>query len=94
MTTAQEGVKVVSLTHRPHLPQEFLLVLISVRLSRQEQAKYSDRALTHFVSPLFCFRTMSVGRKLGASDAFIQQWKQLPDSIIQANNYYFTIPTV
>ena len=31
MTTAQEGSKVVSLTHRPHFPQEILLVLISVR---------------------------------------------------------------
>ena len=30
-TTAQEGGKVVNLTHRPHLPQEILLVLISVR---------------------------------------------------------------
>jgi len=31
MTTAQDGVKVVSLTHRPPLPQEMLLVLVSVR---------------------------------------------------------------
>ena len=31
MTTAQEGGKVVSLTHQPPLPQEILLVLISVR---------------------------------------------------------------
>ena len=32
MTTAQEGGMVFSLTHRPHLlPQEILLVLISVR---------------------------------------------------------------
>ena len=31
MTTGQEGGKVVSLTHRPHLPQEILLLLISVR---------------------------------------------------------------
>jgi hypothetical protein len=31
MTTAQDDSKVVSLTHRPHLPQEILLVLISVR---------------------------------------------------------------
>ena len=31
MTTAQDGGKVVSLTHRPSLPQEKLLVLISVR---------------------------------------------------------------
>ena len=31
MTTAQDGCKVVSLTHRPSLPpQEMLLVLISV----------------------------------------------------------------
>ena len=31
VTTAQDGGKVVSLTHRPPLPQEILLVLISVR---------------------------------------------------------------
>ena len=31
MTTAQDGSKVVSLTHRPPLPQEIHLVLISVR---------------------------------------------------------------
>jgi hypothetical protein len=31
MTTAQDGGKIVSLTHRPHLPQESLPVLISVR---------------------------------------------------------------
>jgi hypothetical protein len=31
MTTAQGGDKVISLTHWPHLPQENLLVLISVR---------------------------------------------------------------
>jgi len=30
MTTAQDGGKVVSLMHRPSLPQEILLVLISV----------------------------------------------------------------
>jgi hypothetical protein len=31
LTTAQDGNKVVSLAHRPHLPQEILPVLISVR---------------------------------------------------------------
>ena len=31
VTTAQDGGKVVSLTHRPPLPQEMLLILISVR---------------------------------------------------------------
>jgi len=31
MTTAQDSGKVASLTHRPPLPQETLLVLISVR---------------------------------------------------------------
>jgi len=31
MTTAQDGGKVASLTHRPPLPHEMLLVLISVR---------------------------------------------------------------
>jgi hypothetical protein len=31
MTTARDGGKVVSLTHRPPLPQEIHLVLISVR---------------------------------------------------------------
>jgi len=31
MTTAQNSGKVVSLTHRPPLPQEMLLVLVSAR---------------------------------------------------------------
>ena len=31
MTTVQDRGKVVSLTHRPPLPQQILLVLISVR---------------------------------------------------------------
>jgi len=31
MTTAQDGGKVVNLTHRPPLPPEMLLVIISVR---------------------------------------------------------------
>jgi len=31
MTKAQDGGKVVSLTHRPPLPQEIHLVLISVK---------------------------------------------------------------
>jgi len=31
ITTAQDGDKVVSLTHRPPLPQEIHLTLISVR---------------------------------------------------------------
>jgi len=31
MTTAQDGGKVVSLTHLPPLPKEMILVLISVR---------------------------------------------------------------
>jgi hypothetical protein len=31
MITAQDGGKIVSLTYRPPLPQEMLLVLISVR---------------------------------------------------------------
>ena len=31
ITTVQDGSKVVSLLHRPPLPQEMLLVLISVR---------------------------------------------------------------
>jgi hypothetical protein len=31
MTTAQDGGKVVSLTYQPPLPQEIILVLISVR---------------------------------------------------------------
>jgi len=31
MTTAQDGGKIVSLTHWPAFPQEMLLVLISVR---------------------------------------------------------------
>jgi len=32
MTTVQDGGRVFSLTHRPPLPQEMLLVLVSVRI--------------------------------------------------------------
>ena len=38
VTTAQDGGKVVSLTHRPSLPQEILVVLISVRGSVDPRA--------------------------------------------------------
>ena len=38
MTTAQDGGKVVSLTHRPSLPQEIILVPISVRGSVDPRA--------------------------------------------------------
>jgi len=38
MITAQDGVKVVSLTHLPPLPQEIFLVLISVRGSVDPRA--------------------------------------------------------
>jgi hypothetical protein len=36
MTTAHDGGRVVSLTHRPPLPSGRLLVLISVRLIRSQ----------------------------------------------------------
>ena len=39
VTMAQDGGKVVSLTHRPPLPQEILLVLISVRGCVDPRAK-------------------------------------------------------
>ena len=39
MTTAEGGGKVVSLMHRPPLPQEMLLVLISVRGCVHSRAK-------------------------------------------------------
>ena len=37
MTTAQVGGKIVSLTHRPPLPQKMLLVLISVKRPSRPQ---------------------------------------------------------
>jgi hypothetical protein len=38
LTTAQDGGKIVSLTHRPNLPQEILMVLIFVRGSVDPRA--------------------------------------------------------
>ena len=47
MTTAQDGGKVVSLTHRPPLPQEIHLVLISVkRLSRPQGQSVTGRNMS------------------------------------------------
>jgi hypothetical protein len=48
MTTAQDGGKVVSLTHRPLLPiQEIHLVLISVRGSVDPRAIVRPEGLCH-----------------------------------------------
>ena len=47
MTTAQDGGKVVSLTHRPPLPQEIYLVLTSVkRLSRSQVHSATGRIIS------------------------------------------------
>jgi len=57
MTTAQDGGKVVSLTHRPSLPQEMLLVLISVRefvdsraIVRSERFYVNEKFNSNYIS--------------------------------------------
>ena len=47
MTTTQDGGKVVSLTHRPPLPQEIHLVLISVRGCVDPRAIVRPEGLWH-----------------------------------------------
>jgi len=47
MTTAQDGGKVVSLTHRPPLPQEIHIVLISVRGCVDPRAIAQPEGLYH-----------------------------------------------
>jgi hypothetical protein len=51
VTTAQDGGKVVSPTHRPHLPQEILLVLISVRGWVDPRAIVPSEGLCQWKSP-------------------------------------------
>ena len=52
MTTAQDGGKVVSLTHRPPLPQEIHLVLISVRGWVDPRAIVRPEGLCHWKIPM------------------------------------------
>jgi hypothetical protein len=52
MTRAQDGGKVVSLTHRPPLPQEIHLVLISVRGSIDLRAIVRPEGLCHWKIPM------------------------------------------
>jgi hypothetical protein len=52
MTTAQDGGKVVSLMHRPPLPQEIQLVLISVRGWVDPRAIVQPAALCHWKIPM------------------------------------------
>ena len=47
MTTAQDGGKVVSLTHRPPLPQEISLALVSVRGLVDPRAIVRPEGLRH-----------------------------------------------
>ena len=52
MTTVQDGGKVVSLTHRPPLPQEIHLVLISVRGRVDPRAIVRPEGLCHLKIPM------------------------------------------
>ena len=52
MTTAQDGGKVVSLMHRPTLPQEIHLVLSSVRGSVNPRAIVRPEGLCHWKMPI------------------------------------------
>jgi len=52
MTTAQDGFKVVSLTHRPPFPQKILLVLISVRGWVDRRAIVRSKGLCQWNVPM------------------------------------------
>ena len=52
MRTAQDGGKVLSLTHRPPLPQEIFLVLISVRGWVDPRAIVWPEGLCHWKIPM------------------------------------------
>ena len=52
MTTAKEGGKFVSLTHRPPLPQEILLVLIFIRDWVDPRARVRTKVLCQWKIPM------------------------------------------
>jgi hypothetical protein len=64
LTTAQDGGKFVSLTHRPHLPQEILPVLISVNNTKKNHKLpyqlYLTCSLKHTTYKIqrYCMETM------------------------------------
>lgn len=67
--------------------------LYSLNLSRHEQSKYRNRALTRFVLGVFCFRTMFAGRKLGETGTFVQHLFYWSDWLIPSHKPITTAPT-
>jgi hypothetical protein len=78
MTTAQDGGKVVSLTHRPPLPQKVLLVLVSVRSWIDPRAVVHSEGLCQWKMP------MSPARIEPTTFRFVSTLTTVPPSAVHA----------